>query len=98
MDKLENNQCPNCKHAFSDKEMLFWRNGKENKCPDCGVELETSKGRNFILWVIMVIAFTPLKISNAYQSPWYWAMIGAFFMVFGMISTRVQKIEIKNKS
>jgi len=40
----------------------------------------------------------PLKVSNAYHSPWYWAMIGIFIMVFGMISIRVQKIEIENKS
>ena len=98
MDELENNQCPNCRHAFSDKEMLFWRNSKDNLCPGCNIKLQTSKGRNLVLWIILAVAFMPLKVSNAYHSPWYWAMIGVFIMVFGMISIRVQKIEIENKS
>lgn len=98
MKNLDNNQCPNCRHRFSNMEMLFWGLSKTSNCPDCEIELSVNKDRVLILWVIGIFAILLIKLNVNLDSLWGWAIFAIFIAIFCMISIRIQKLEIKNKS
>ena len=98
MENLDSNQCPNCGHRFSNMEMLFWGFSKTSNCPDCEIELCVNKDRILALWIIGVVAIITIKLNARLDSFWGWATIAIFIVIFCMISIRIQKLEIRNKS
>jgi CXXC-20-CXXC protein len=98
MENFDNNQCPNCGHRFSNMEMLFWGLSKTSNCPDCENELSVNKDRVLILWITGIIAIMVIKHNVNLDSLWGWGMFAIFIVIFCMISIRIQKLEIKNKS
>jgi len=98
MGNLGNDQCPNCGHRFNSKQMLFWGLSNTSRCPDCKVELGVNKDRVLLLWTIGVVAIIALRLNIELDSFWGWAVIAVFFAGFCVVATRLQKLEIKNKS
>jgi len=98
MENFGNNQCPNCGHRFNSTEMLFWGLSKTSNCPDCEIELSVNKDRLLILWVIGIVAIFVIRLNVDLGSLWGLTILTIFIVIFCMISIRIQKLEIKNKS
>jgi CXXC-20-CXXC protein len=95
MNETANNQCPNCGHRFSDREMLFWGLSKTSKCPDCDVELGVNSNRMLLLWFGGIVAILFLEQLFSLQSFHGWLAIAVFLLAFCLLAVKLQKLEIK---
>jgi CXXC-20-CXXC protein len=95
MSGTANNQCPNCGHRFSDREMLFWGLSKTSHCPDCGSELGVNRDRMLILWIVGIVGVMFIESYFSLHTPRGWIAIAIFVLLFGLVAVRLQKLEIK---
>jgi len=95
MTDTANNQCPNCGHAFSDREMLFWGLSKTSHCPDCGTQLGVNRDRILLLWIGGVVAVMLIKVNLSLETVQGWVAIAIFALLFCLVAVRVQKLEVK---
>ena len=95
MNGTANNQCPNCGHGFSDREMLFWGLSKTSHCPDCGTELGVNRDRTLLLWIGGIVGVMLIEANFSLDTPRGWMAIAVFVLVFGLVAVRLQKLEIK---
>ena len=91
---MANNQCPNCGHRFSNREMLFWGFSKTSSCPGCGVELCVNSNRMLMLWFGGIIAILYIETKFSLQTFQGWLAIAVFLLLFCLVAVRVQKLEI----
>ena len=92
---MANNQCPNCGHRFSDREMLFWGFSRISSCPDCGVQLRVNSNRILMLGFGGIIAIIYIEENYSLQTFHGWLAIAVFVVLFCLVAVRVQKLEIE---
>jgi CXXC-20-CXXC protein len=95
MSDRANNQCPQCGHAFSDREMLFWGMSKTSHCPDCGAELGVNRDRMLILWIGGIVGVMFIEASFPLDTVRGWVAVAIFVLLIGLVAVRVQKLEVR---
>jgi len=95
INSAANNQCPNCGHRFSDREMLFWGFSKTSRCPDCGAELGVDANRMLMLWFGGIVAILYIEATYSLETIHGWLAIAVFVLLFCLVAVRVQKLVIK---